>query len=53
MWKFMQDVNKKYGLQLNNYDDLYNWSIENIAKFWGEVWETTGVKASQPYEQVG
>jgi hypothetical protein len=52
MWKFMQDVNKKHQLQLKTYDDLYKWSIEHIADFWGEVWKTTGVKASQPYNQV-
>ena len=52
MWKVMQGVNKKYGLELKNYDDLYSWSIENIANFWGEVWDVTGVKASQPYEKV-
>jgi hypothetical protein len=52
MWKFMQDVNTNYGLKLNSYNDLYDWSINNISRFWGEVWETTGVKASQPYNQV-
>lgn len=52
MWKFMQDVNAKYQLQLKNYDDLYKWSVEHISDFWGEVWKRAGVKASQPYDQV-
>ena len=52
IWKFLQDVNKKYQLDLNGYDDLYKWSINHIADFWGEVWKTTGVRASQPYDQV-
>ena len=39
-------------IRSKNYDDLYSWSIENIANFWGEVWDVTGVKASQPYEKV-
>lgn len=52
MWKFMQDVNKKYQLNLQSYDDLYRWSIENIGDFWGDVWESTGVVASEPYNRV-
>lgn len=52
MWKFMQDVNTKYDLKLDSYDDLHTWSVNNISKFWGEVWETTSMKASRPYKQV-
>jgi hypothetical protein len=52
MYKFMQDLNKKYQLDLRGYDDLYKWSIDNIAKFWGEIWEETGVKASKPFVSV-
>ncbi|OJD30605.1 acetoacetate-ligase [Diplodia corticola] len=52
MHAFLQHINKKYHLQLKSYDDLYTWSVENIAAFWGEVWHNVGIKASQPYEQV-
>ncbi|KAF9629263.1 AMP-dependent synthetase/ligase [Lasiodiplodia theobromae] len=52
MHAFLQHINKKYHLQLKSYDDLYAWSIENIAAFWGEVWDYVGIKASQPYEEV-
>lgn len=52
MYKFMVLLNRKHGLQLKTYDDLHKWSIENIAAFWGEVWESTGVVASRPYDLV-
>jgi acetoacetyl-CoA synthetase len=52
MYNFMQDLNQKYGLSMNTYDSLYQWSIENIAKFWEEVWHETGIKASKPFDQV-
>ncbi|KAE9980763.1 hypothetical protein BLS_008355 [Venturia inaequalis] len=52
MYKFMVLLNRKHGLQLKTYDDLHKWSIENIAAFWGEVWETTGVVASKSYDHV-
>ncbi|KAK0623319.1 hypothetical protein B0T14DRAFT_494820 [Immersiella caudata] len=52
MWKFLQHVNSKYGLQLKDYPTLYRWSVDNIAAFWGEVWDFTGVTASRRFDQV-
>ncbi|OCK78802.1 acetoacetate-CoA ligase [Lepidopterella palustris CBS 459.81] len=52
IWAFLNTINKKYNLQLKTYEDLHAWSIENIAKFWGEVWHSTGIRASKPYKQV-
>ncbi|KAH6624673.1 hypothetical protein B0J18DRAFT_186086 [Chaetomium sp. MPI-SDFR-AT-0129] len=52
MWKFLQHVNDKYGLNLNDYPGLYKWSVENVADFWGDVWHFAGIKASKPFDQV-
>ncbi|KAF7545460.1 hypothetical protein G7046_g9562 [Stylonectria norvegica] len=52
MWKFLQHVNHKYGLQLDGYPDLYAWSVSNVALFWEEVWHFVGVTASTPFDQV-
>ncbi len=52
MWEFLELVNKKHNLQLQSYHDLYRWSIEDIAAFWGEVWHFTGIRASTQFEQV-
>jgi len=52
MWDFLQTINRKYGLQLKTYKELHQWSIDNIAAFWGEVWHYTGIKASAPYQEV-
>lgn len=53
MWEFKDAINSKYGLDLQTYDDLYRWSIENIPRFWAETWHFTGVEASQPFKKVG
>ncbi|KAL5402312.1 hypothetical protein PMIN06_009748 [Paraphaeosphaeria minitans] len=45
MFAFLDSVNKKYGLQLSNYDDLHKWSIDHIDKFWGRIWHFVGVRA--------
>lgn len=53
MWRFIQTLNVKYELQLKNYNDLYQWSIENISAFWSEIWHELGIKAPKPYSKVG
>ncbi|KAK0711322.1 hypothetical protein B0H67DRAFT_284927 [Lasiosphaeris hirsuta] len=52
MWKFLQRVNDKHGLQLSGYSTLYKWSIDNVALFWEEVWDFTGVRASRRFDKV-
>ncbi|MBL7206976.1 MAG: acetoacetate--CoA ligase [Desulfobacterales bacterium] len=52
MYRFMHVVNNKYGLNLADYDSLYQWSIENIPDFWESMWEFGEIKASKPFDQV-
>jgi hypothetical protein len=53
MWAFKGAINSKYDLDLQTYDDLYQWSIENIPQLWAETWSFVGVEASQPFKKVG
>lgn len=52
MWRFLQLVNEKHGLQLKDYRDLYRWSVDDVALFWEEVWHFVGITASQPFHKV-
>ena len=52
MWKFLQHVNAKYSLQLADYPTLYRWSVDNVAAFWEEVWDFTGIRASRRFDRV-
>lgn len=45
MYQFLQRVNKAHGLQLSSYQELHQWSVENINEFWQDVWEFVGVRA--------
>ena len=36
--RFIALCNKEYCLQLSNYTELYQWSINNSAKFWNILW---------------
>ncbi len=48
----MQHVNRTYQTNFTDYDGLYQWSVENIAAFWAEIWGFAGIKATKGYEQV-
>jgi small-conductance mechanosensitive channel len=44
--RFIGLVNKRHGLEISSYDELYRWSIENMKDFWGVFWDFVDVKAS-------
>ena len=52
MFKFMQNINKKYNININCFSDLHSWSIKNRTDFWSSVWdffEIIGSKGAKPY----
>ncbi|KAI1378492.1 acetoacetate-CoA ligase [Hypoxylon crocopeplum] len=52
MYKFLQHVKSKYGIDSDDYRTIYKWSVENISDFWREIWHFCGIKASMPYSCV-
>ena len=43
MYRFMQAVNAKHGMNLDGYAALHAWSIAHPAEFWAAVWRDGGV----------
>jgi acetoacetyl-CoA synthetase len=39
-------------LSLEDYNDLWEWSVTDMEGFWASVWEYCGIEASKPYEAV-
>ena len=52
MFRFMNFINKRHGRDLEEYEPLHQWSIENIPDFWAAMWEFAGIIASTPYSEV-
>ncbi len=52
MNQFRLFANKKYGMELDNYRDLYNWSVNEITCFWEAVWSFGKPVVSKDYHQV-
>jgi acetoacetyl-CoA synthetase len=50
--QFISFVNSKYALKINNYRELYEWSVENVEDFWAAMWKFGEIKASREYDAV-
>jgi acetoacetyl-CoA synthetase len=52
MGRFMEWVAERRGRAFAGYDELWQWSVDELEDFWASVWEFCGVRASKPYERV-
>ncbi|MEN8224297.1 MAG: acetoacetate--CoA ligase [Bacteroidota bacterium] len=52
MQDFLDHVNEKFGKSFTGYDELFNWSVENPADFWGAFWHYSGIIHSKDYDRV-
>ncbi|MBI45299.1 MAG: acetoacetate--CoA ligase [Candidatus Marinimicrobia bacterium] len=50
--KFKNLINQKYAIKLNNYSELYEWSVQNNSDFWEEVWQYSDIICSNSYIKV-
>ncbi len=52
MFEFKEFINTRHGLNLGSYQDLHEWSVDNIHEFWASAWEFFDIIHTQPYTQV-
>lgn len=52
MWHLIERVNKKHGLNMTGYPDLYKWSVDHVSSFWEDVWDFVGIVSSKKAERV-
>jgi acetoacetyl-CoA synthetase len=52
MTRFMRWAGERRGRTFAGYNELWQWSVDELEDFWAEVWEFFGVRASKPYERV-
>jgi acetoacetyl-CoA synthetase len=43
MTRFMAQANQHHGLSLQDYDALYQWSLDAKESFWSAVWDFCGI----------
>lgn len=49
---YIKFINKKYKKSFNSYNELYNWSVNNIDEFWESIWKFSKIKYSKKYNSV-
>ena len=52
MFKFKEYINTNHGLNLDSYQDLHEWSVNQIPTFWEEAWNYFDIIHAEPYTQV-
>ncbi|SVE27462.1 uncharacterized protein METZ01_LOCUS480316, partial [marine metagenome] len=52
MATFIKQVNNDYRLQIENYFQLYKWSIEKAEAFWETFWKFSGIIHHSPYDEI-
>ena len=45
-------INHNHGQKVSSYEQLHDWSVNNIPEFWEEVWNYCGIVHSEPYTEV-
>ena len=48
--RFIKFVGERSGGQINDYDDLYEYSVKHAPQFWQAVWEFCGIRGSGELE---
>ena len=45
--QFAREMADRFGVRLDDYRALHQWSINNLEDFWTGIWEYTGVLAAE------
>jgi acetoacetyl-CoA synthetase len=49
---FMRWVGEREGRAFAEYEQLREWSVTELERFWESIWEYFGVRCSHPYERA-
>jgi acetoacetyl-CoA synthetase len=52
MFKFKEYINIRHRVNLENYQDLHSWSVNQIPDFWEAVWSYFDIIHSESYTQI-
>jgi len=45
-------VNEQFGKNFAEYEDLYNWSVENIEDFWRAIWDFSNIRYLNSFDKI-
>src|SRR5262249_44099691 len=48
--RYLRWLRSERGLDFDDYDTLWRWSVEDLEGFWGSLWDFFEIRARAPYE---
>jgi acetoacetyl-CoA synthetase len=48
----MTEINSRYGTSFKEYDELWQWSVDNIPSLWETMWDFMEIVHSRKYDSV-
>ncbi|HZK16016.1 MAG TPA: AMP-binding protein, partial [Solirubrobacterales bacterium] len=52
MTEYMRWLAAERGIELDGYDELWRWSVDDLEGFWSSIWDFFGVQADAGYDRV-
>lgn len=52
LWDFMSWLKSEKGVVVEDYAQMWKWSVDELESFWESVWEYSGIISSSPYSKV-
>jgi acetoacetyl-CoA synthetase len=52
MSEYMGWLAAERGIELDGYDELWRWSVDDLEGFWASIWDFFGVQADGGYDRV-
>ncbi len=52
MTEYLRWLEAERGLRLDGYDELWQWSVDDLEGFWSSIWDFFGVQADGGYDRV-
>ena len=50
--RYLDWLQRERGLEFETYDDLWQWSVDDLDGFWSSIWSFFDVRSSTPYDAV-
>ncbi len=50
--RFMTWLHDRRDLEIDSYEALWRWSVDDLEGFWSAIWEFYGIRAHEPYTRV-
>lgn len=52
MGRFLESTEREHGVRFDDYEDAWQWSVDNLDSFWREIWREFDVISHAPWQRA-